>query len=187
MDEESVTYTIHVSLESFLRLFEVAGGVAVIVLYGTQLSHHADDTAFYRGCVYAILTGIVATLASLLVSLTPFELISLSIYFRPIWYHNLRLLLLELGMLFLWIVLFVYFGIAYLWNPEFGIVSEYDPEYMAFITLMKRAAWLDLANVVLWSTTGVFALLRLILNEPYVVEEEEISLEDNMPVDPVVV
>lgn len=129
-------FSIGGALRILMRLFQFIMGIVVIGLYAQDL-HKARKAGKYVDSkwVYAVFCGSISALVALIFML-PIPMIKSWMFFY-----------VDTLIWFFWVVLFGIFGKMYL---------NEDPKGNAGIVRMKRAAWIDMTNMLLWFITSVY-------------------------------
>ena len=128
------TYGVVFVVFFFLHLFQLALGLAVCALYGTDLNAAHKVGKYQDGrWVFAVVIG------GLSIGLAAASMVPWFLRFSFIWVLNVLFFIL-------WTAVFGLFGAMY--------INE-NPEGNVDIIRMKNAVWVDLASMLLWLITSV--------------------------------
>lgn len=146
--DAAARHPIKVLVETILRFFQFVLGVTVIGLYGQDVKHDTDT--IHDKCVFAVITGSLASITAVVYLLLPFVLKD-----RPLSVRtglHLPFLVWEGVLVILWLVMFGMFGKMYIGN--------YSGVDGARVARMRHAVWVDLTELLLWAGTAGWSFLR---------------------------
>ena len=148
---------------SALRFFQFVFGLAVIGLYGQDVHHdHEDEHTWHSKWVYAVIVGCLATSTAAVHVMLPFIIKGVNNSSNP--KLQLPQFAWEFILCILWLTLFGIFGKMYIGAHPSTSAEKSGLGDASKINRMRHATWVDIVNLVMWTFTASWALMRWLKN-----------------------